>query len=164
MLLNTNSGSWKELQKKGDLRALFTLPSRSPPSTVSKRLVLPSDKISVALGSTDACHRVGDCPWAQLQPPLLLRCHFSAAASRRGTSATGFGSGEPRLPCFALGLWLLYLHKALLTVFFLSHSLPSFVCSSGESSWLSAALSEPHSHGTGPLCCPPFPRAPLSGI
>lgn len=64
---------------------------------------------------TDACHRVGDCPWARLQPPLPVEVYFTAAASRRGTSAMGFGSGEPRLPCFALGLWLLHLHKALLT-------------------------------------------------
>lgn len=150
---------------------LFTLPSRSPPSTVSKRLVLPSDKISVALGSRQ--HRcMSQRGWLPLGSSnlislaatveVLLRCsslqerHICHRPWVWGTSfallcswslASVSAQSTPHSP-------------AQLIVFFLSPSLPSFVCSFGESSWLSAALSEPHSHGTGPLCCPPFPGHP----
>lgn len=49
---------------------------------------------------------------------------------------------------------------AQLIVFFLSHSLPSFVCSFGESSWLSAAPSEPVAAAQGHCVAHPSPGHP----
>lgn len=82
--------------EEGDLGLCqLTLPSRSPPSPVSKRLVLPSDKISVALGSTAQMHVT---EWMAALGPSSSLIFLTAAAE----GLLSCSSLQERLGCHRL--------------------------------------------------------------
>lgn len=157
-------GAAEEGGPQGFVCSLFHLGHHPPqfPKSLSS-LLIRSQWPWVPL-STGACHRVGDCPWAQLQPNLpgevLLHCsslqerHICHRLWVWGTSfallcslASVSAQSSPHSP-------------AHLIVFFLSHSLPSFVCSFGESSWLSAAYQNLTAMAQGHCVAHPSPGHP----